>query len=96
MGACSLEGRGAFSNIRAFLSGRSGDGGCSRGVGTGVATLFDCHNLLGGNDVAAAMLCVWRSQESVENEVLMSSFRHLISRREGGRFPVSSHLRSAL
>ena len=42
MGACSLVGRSALCGRRALLSGRSGDGDCSRGIGAGVDTLFGC------------------------------------------------------
>ena len=83
-GASTLLYRVALSGRRVLLFGLSRGGECSPVVGVSVKTLFGCHILPCGSSATATMLCVWFSQESVENVVLMSFIRQPLSHRVGG------------
>ena len=84
MGAATLVCGVALSERCVFLTGRSGDGERSRVVGVVVKTLFGCHSLPCGSSAVVTMLCMWCSQEFVENVVLMSSIRQPLPHRDGG------------
>ena len=84
MGASTPAYRVTFSERLVFLIGLSGYGECSLVVGVGVKALLGCHSLPCGSSAAATMLCVWFSQEFVENVMLMLSIRQPLSHRDGG------------